>query len=225
MSATADTENAVGLGCGTPEELLTLPECRFFLGGGGRAGFVEQPGHRGCLRSTSADSRLTSAETAIDCRLMQHCSCASVFFCRPKTAGSVENAEHVVKCRNPQISAFHPSGLRKQAFDINRPSRSSGGPSGSGWSLGRGGIFIVTGSIRAMNLLSAAPPCGASESRSGVGSHREQSIESGLRRISPEYRCLSSERSQEGTVITTHQRKQRTTLRCSRCGICKIRAL
>lgn len=148
---------------------------------------------------------------------------ASVCFCRPMTAGSVENAERVVKPWNHQISAFHPSGLWKHASDINRPSRCSGDPSGSGWLRCRDRTLIVTGSIRAMLLLSAASSVGESESCDRAGPDREQSIESGLRRISPEYRCLFSERSQKGTVITTQHRKQRTSLRCSRCGICKIR--
>lgn len=34
--------------------------------------------------------------------------------------------------QNRGISVFHLSGLRKRAFDINRPSRCSRGPSGSG---------------------------------------------------------------------------------------------
>lgn len=63
----------------------------------------------------------TSAETAICTLLLLHEELLTVFFCRPIAAASVENAEHVVRVGNRGIYSFHPSGLRKRAFDITRP--------------------------------------------------------------------------------------------------------
>jgi hypothetical protein len=115
----------------------------------------------------------TSAETAICTLLLLHEELLTVFFCRPIAAASVENAEHVVRVGNRGIYSFHPSGLRKRAFDITRPPSCCSHSSGSGRLREQGSrgllftmdgaaatVSIVTGSFQAAEGRTSNAGCG-----------------------------------------------------------------